>query len=67
VLARTSTPTAQIRGASGELKPNVAGLGGSLYTDHLISAALAGALLFIALIGALAITNPKRSQREVLP
>jgi NADH-quinone oxidoreductase subunit J len=44
-------------------KPNVAGLGESLYTDHLVTVGLAGALLFVALVGAVAITNPKRPHR----
>ena len=44
-------------------RPNVAGLGGSLYTDHLAAVAIAGALLFVALVGAVAITNPRRPIR----
>jgi hypothetical protein len=44
-------------------KPNVAGLGGSLYTDQLVTVAIAGALLFVALVGAVAITNPRRPVR----
>jgi NADH-quinone oxidoreductase subunit J len=60
VLSRASGPASQIRDNGGLEKPNVAGLGASLYTDHLISAGLAGALLFVALIGAVAIANPKR-------
>jgi NADH-quinone oxidoreductase subunit J len=44
-------------------KPNVAGLGESLYTDQLVSVAIAGALLFVALVGAVAITNPRRPIR----
>ena len=40
-------------------KPNVAGLGETLYTDHLMTVELAGALLFVALIGAVAIATPK--------
>jgi NADH-quinone oxidoreductase subunit J len=44
-------------------KPNVAGLGASLYTDQLVTVAIAGALLFVALIGAVAITNPRRPVR----
>jgi NADH-quinone oxidoreductase subunit J len=44
-------------------RPNVAGLGGSLYTDHLAAVAIAGALLFVALVGAVAITNPRRPTR----
>jgi NADH-quinone oxidoreductase subunit J len=44
-------------------KPNVAGLGTSLYTDHLVTVGLAGALLFVALIGAVAMTNPRQPDR----
>ena len=43
----------------GPAFPHVAGLGGTLFTDHLISAEVAGVLLFIALIGSLAIATPK--------
>ena len=43
--------------------PHVAGLGGTLYTDHLIAVELAGALLFVALIGAIAIATPRRPIR----
>jgi NADH-quinone oxidoreductase subunit J len=42
------------------VKPNVAGLGESLYTTHLVTVGLAGVLLFVALVGAVAITNPRR-------
>ena len=49
----------------GVEKPNVAGLGESLYTDHLVTAGLTGVLLFVALVGAVAITNPKRLERSV--
>ena len=38
---------------------HVAGLGTTLYTEHLVTVELAGALLFAALIGALAIATPK--------
>ncbi len=38
---------------------HVAGLGGTLFTDHLISVQVAGVLLFIALVGAAAIATPK--------
>ncbi|MBV8608597.1 MAG: NADH:ubiquinone oxidoreductase subunit J, partial [Singulisphaera sp.] len=34
-----------------------------LYTDHLVSVELAGTLLFVALIGAVAIATPKRPIR----
>jgi NADH-quinone oxidoreductase subunit J len=49
----------RLRAPSGQEKPHVAGLGETLYTDHLISVELAGALLFMALVGALAIAAPK--------
>ena len=38
---------------------HVAGLGAALYTEHLVTVELAGALLFAALVGALAIATPK--------
>jgi NADH-quinone oxidoreductase subunit J len=63
VVALARTSTSQTRDARGSEKPNVVGLGASLYTDHLISAGLAGALLFVALIGAVAISNPKPAER----
>jgi NADH-quinone oxidoreductase subunit J len=52
-------PTSQIDAALGRPKPHVAALGETLYTDHLITVELAGALLFVALVGALAIAAPK--------
>src|SRR5262249_53715729 len=54
MLGRAVRPTARLTNA-----PHVAGLGGTLYTDHLIAVELAGALLFVALIGAAAIATPK--------
>lgn len=63
-IVRASTrETLQMKGPDGERKPHVAGLGESLYTDHLISVELAGTLLFVALIGALAIATPKAPVR----
>ena len=56
-----------MRDASGTDKPDVAGLGESLYSDHLVTVGLAGALLFVALIGAVAITGPKRPIRPGEP
>jgi NADH-quinone oxidoreductase subunit J len=50
-------PETDPRGAA--LGRHVAGLGGTLFTDHLVTVELAGALLFAALIGALAIASPK--------
>ena len=42
---------------------HVAGLGGVLYTEHLVTVELAGALLFAALIGAIAIATPRTPVR----
>jgi NADH-quinone oxidoreductase subunit J len=51
--------TAQLADGQGRPKPHVAGLGESLYTDHLVTVELAGALLFVALVGAVSIAAPK--------
>jgi NADH-quinone oxidoreductase subunit J len=59
VIGRAVRPTASLKDSTSRLKPHVAGLGETLYTDHLITVELAGALLFVALIGALAIASPK--------
>jgi NADH-quinone oxidoreductase subunit J len=63
VLDRAAPPTVRLAvpGPDGKAqdKPHVAGLGETLYTDHLVTVELAGALLFVALIGALAIAAPK--------
>jgi NADH-quinone oxidoreductase subunit J len=59
LLAVSARGTLRLRADDGNMKSHVAGLGESLYTDHLISAELAGTLLFAALIGALAIAAPK--------
>jgi NADH-quinone oxidoreductase subunit J len=58
VVARASRNTAQLFDGQAP-KPHVAGLGEALYTDYLLTVELAGALLFVALIGALAIATPK--------
>lgn len=56
VLDRAVRPaTARIR----EGAPHVAGLGATLFSDHLIAVEIAGAILFIALVGAAAIATPK--------
>jgi NADH-quinone oxidoreductase subunit J len=62
VLNRSQRPTSLIADSQSPSldKPNVAGLGGSIYTDHLVTAGIAGALLFVALIGAVSITNPPK-------
>jgi len=59
VTSRAVRPTARLDDPRGRPKPHVAGLGETLYTDHLVTVELAGALLFVALIGALAIATPK--------
>jgi NADH-quinone oxidoreductase subunit J len=43
--------------------PHVAGLGGTLFTDHLVSVEVAGVILFIALVGALLIAAPRAPVR----
>ena len=43
----------------GRAPQHVAGLGGTLFTDHLVSVEVAGILLFVALVGALVIATPK--------
>jgi NADH-quinone oxidoreductase subunit J len=70
-ISEAAMPTSQVRAdgttsgpaAARIFKPHVAGLGASLYTDHLVTVGIAGALLFVALIGAVAITNPRRPVR----
>ncbi len=59
VVARAVRPTARLEGPDGQRKLHVAGLGETLYTDHLVTVELAGALLFVALIGALSVAAPK--------
>src|SRR5271157_535291 len=62
-IAHAQRQTSAMRDASGAEKPDVAGLGESLYSDHLVTVELAGTLLFVALIAAVAITGPKRPIR----
>lgn len=63
VLWRSVRPTARLADDSGRPKPHVAGLGETLYTDHIVTVELAGALLFVALVGALAIAAPRSTAR----
>ncbi|MDR3639425.1 MAG: NADH-quinone oxidoreductase subunit J [Isosphaeraceae bacterium] len=63
VLRRSTRDSLRMRYDAERFKPHVAGLGESLYTDHLITVELAGTLLFVALIGALAIASPKTPVR----
>jgi len=57
VLARAIRPTAPL--PAGPNPAHMAALGGTLYADHLIAVEVAGALLFVALIGAAAIASPR--------
>jgi NADH-quinone oxidoreductase subunit J len=65
VIARAVPPTARLvavpneNASEGVPPPHVAGLGGTLFTDHLLSVEIAGAILFVALVGAAAIATPK--------
>jgi NADH-quinone oxidoreductase subunit J len=59
VLARSSPPTAQLPDPANPASPHVAGLGGTLFSDHLVVVELAGTLLFVALVAAVVIAAPK--------
>jgi NADH-quinone oxidoreductase subunit J len=50
----------------GETPAHVAGLGASLFTDHLLTVQVVGLLLFVALIGAVAIATPKSPTRPTV-
>jgi NADH-quinone oxidoreductase subunit J len=69
VLQRVLSPTnTQVTGSSEEAglgvpPPHVAGLGGTLFTDHLVTVEVAGAILFVALIAAVSITTPRTDPR----
>jgi NADH-quinone oxidoreductase subunit J len=63
ILAGAFRPTSWIYDSRGNEKLNVAGLGEALYTDHLVTVGLTGILLFVALVGAVAIANPKKTER----
>jgi NADH-quinone oxidoreductase subunit J len=59
VRAETARLPGRVEMAPGVPAPHVAGLGGTLFTDHLIAVEVAGAILFVALVGAAAIATPK--------
>ena len=61
VLKRTMPVTSRLPETTNPLGSgsHVAGLGVALYTEHLVTVELAGALLFVALIGAVTIAAPK--------
>jgi NADH-quinone oxidoreductase subunit J len=65
VFDRSYPLTSWTRGSKGDEKPNVAGLGESLYTNHLVTVGLTGFLLFVALVGAVAIASPKPLGRSI--
>jgi NADH-quinone oxidoreductase subunit J len=64
VVDRALPPLILTLDSRGTDKPNVAGLGESLYTVHLVTAGLAGVLMFVALVGAVAIANPRRQPKD---
>lgn len=62
VVARAVSPTSrltEVKLPAGVPTPHVAGLGATLFTDHLLSVEIAGTILFVALVGATAIATPK--------
>jgi NADH-quinone oxidoreductase subunit J len=63
VRPETARLPGQVEMAPGVPAPHVAGLGGTLFTDHLIAVEVAGAILFVALVGAAAIATPKPPTR----
>jgi NADH-quinone oxidoreductase subunit J len=70
ILLSTVRPPAMLnepRMPGDPAQPHVAALGGILFTYHLITVEVAGALLFVALIAALAIATPKRPIRPGEP
>lgn len=67
VVAAASPSTARLPvldPTDGKTPPaHVAALGATLFADHLISVEVAGVILFVALVGALAIATPRRPVR----
>lgn len=61
VLDKALRPSSSlfVGGDAARPKPNVAGLGEALFTDHLATVELAGSILFAALIAAVLIADPK--------
>jgi NADH-quinone oxidoreductase subunit J len=62
VVARAVSPTnriVELKMPAGVPSPHVAGLGATLFTDHLLAVEIAGTILFVALVGAAAIATPK--------
>ena len=51
----------------GAPTPHLAGLGATLFTDHLMTVEVIGLLLFVALIGAVAIATPRAPIRPSRP
>lgn len=73
VLGRAQSPTLRMlpesssAATNGFPPPHVAGLGASLFVDHLMSVEVAGAILFVALVGAVCIATPKPPVRPQVP
>jgi NADH-quinone oxidoreductase subunit J len=59
VRPETARFPAPVRRPPGVPPPHVAGLGATLFTDHLLAVEIAGTILFVALVGAAAIATPK--------
>jgi NADH-quinone oxidoreductase subunit J len=66
VLGHAVRGTARLPGQTaidGVPPPHVAGLGGTLFTDHLLSVEVAGVILFVALVAALLFAPPRAPVR----
>lgn len=67
VLSRTLKPSQRLPEMTptpnGVRPSHMASLGGTLYTDHVIAAELVSVLLFVSLVGAVAIVAPKFPRR----
>ena len=68
VMSRALPKTSELPEATGKDADgtHVASLGGTLYTEHLVTVELAGTLLFAALIGAIAIATPRTPIRPTI-
>ncbi len=58
-IRRTALLGPSVSTKPGDTAPHVAGLGATLFTDHLIAVELGGALLFVALVGAISMATPR--------
>lgn len=65
VVRSAIRPTALLGPPDGSGPSHVAGLGATLFTDHLLAVELSGALLFVALVGAISMATPRPPVRPV--